>query len=153
MAKKQAGVGLCLKQNLEGVWLKSAEIMETLRRDTFLHEGEKKQSGGGDLKALPLCQDLPQPNHNLAVPVSWGTVFIPMTTGTNFFPFKPQHPLSESQTTPAICCPPSKAGGMNAGAMGRESNALPSPAPTASRDGHHRCSQPNRGSLRMCALP
>lgn len=70
---KEAGVGLRLKQNLGGAWLKSAEVMQTLRRDTFLHEAEK-QTVWGDLKALPLCQDLPGPNH-LAALVSRGKVF------------------------------------------------------------------------------
>lgn len=45
MAKRQAGVGVCL--NSGEAWLKPAEITETLRRDTFLHEAESKQSGGG----------------------------------------------------------------------------------------------------------
>lgn len=130
MAKRQAGVGFCLKQNSGKVWLKSAEIMETLRRDTFLRKAESKV--WGDVKALPLCQDLLGPNHDLAVLVSQGKVFIPTTTATDFFPFKPQHPLSESQTTPAICCSPHKAGGTSPSTIRRESNAL-----AASRNGHH----------------
>lgn len=97
----------------------------------------RKQTVWGDVKALPLCQDLLGPNHDLAVLVSQGKVFIPTTTATDFFPFKPRHPLSESQTTPAICCPPHKAGGTSPSTIRRERNALPSPAPAAGRNGHH----------------
>lgn len=58
MAKRQAGEGFGLKQSSGEVWLKSAEIMETLR-DTSVHAAESKQHG----------QNVLGPNRNLAMPV------------------------------------------------------------------------------------
>jgi len=65
----------------------------------------RKQTVRGDIKPLPLRQDLPGANHNPAALVSRGKFFIPTAIGTKFSHFKPQQPLSKSQTTPATCCP------------------------------------------------
>lgn len=73
MAKRQAGVGFCLKQSSGEVWLKSAEIMEALR-DTSLHAAESKQHS----------QNVLGPNHNLAMPVPYRKIFTPTTTSTIF---------------------------------------------------------------------
>lgn len=58
VAERQAGEGFCSKQSSGEVWLKSAEIMETLG-DTSVNAAESKQHS----------QSVLGPNHNLAMPV------------------------------------------------------------------------------------
>lgn len=119
MAKRQAGMGFGLKQSSGEAWLKSAEIMEILRRDTSLCMQQKANS-----TAKKCAGTKPQPGNARSI----GKDFHSYNHKYYFFlSFKPQHALSESQTTPAICCPPHKAGGMSP--SGRENNIPPSPAP------------------------
>lgn len=115
-AKRQAGAGFCLRQSSGEVWLKSAEIMETLRQDTSLHAARKQT-------VQPKCAGTkPRPGNAR----STGKDFHSYNHKYYFFlSFKPQHAPSESQTTPAICCPPHKASGMSPSVVEGKATLLP----------------------------
>lgn len=102
--------------------------------------------------ALPLCPDPPGPNHNLAAPLSQGKVFIPVTTGTHFFPFKPQHPLSESQTTPGFAALPTKQVGRAPVLWGVKATLWPVPGSRSRQGRSHQCCQTKDGVIPQVLL-
>lgn len=67
-----------------------------------------------------------------------------------FLSFKPRHACSESQTTPGICCPPHKAGGMSPSGWKGKQHSSPS---SSCRDGHHSAlSRPRMSALAWALL-